>query len=64
VLVSSHLLDLVQRISHRILVLHGGRRVALGTLDEIRAQAARGTGEDLEEVFFAITEDAPEAGGE
>jgi ABC-2 type transport system ATP-binding protein len=56
VLVSSHLLDLVQRICSRILVLHGGRRVALGTLEEIRVAAARGTSGDLEEVFFAITE--------
>jgi ABC-2 type transport system ATP-binding protein len=52
VLVSSHLLDLVQRLSDRILILAGGRRVALGTLDEIRAGAEG----DLEDVFFAITE--------
>ena len=56
VIVSSHLLDLVERI----LVLHRGRRVALGTLDEIRAGATNAKGQSLEEVFFAITEDAHE----
>ena len=60
VIVSSHLLDLVERLCDRILVLHRGRRVALGTLDEIRAGATNAKGRSLEEVFFAITEDAPE----
>jgi ABC-2 type transport system ATP-binding protein len=61
VLVSSHLLDLVQRVCHRILVLDRGRRVALGTLEDIRAHAARGTEGDLEALFFAITEPEPPA---
>lgn len=55
VIVSSHLLDLVERLCDRILVLHRGRTVALGTLDEIRA-GARAAGPSLEDVFFAITE--------
>jgi len=56
VIVSSHLLDLVERLCDRILVLHRGRTVALGTLDEIR-DGARAAGKSLEDVFFAITED-------
>jgi ABC-2 type transport system ATP-binding protein len=63
VLVSSHLLDLVERLCDRILVLHRGRRLALGTLAEIRAEARAHAGESLEEVFFAITEE-DEAPGE
>jgi len=59
VLISSHLLDLVERLCHRVLILHRGRCIALGTLDEIRASAAV-TGEaDLEEIFFKVTEEAP-----
>ena len=56
VIVSSHLLDLVERLSDRVLVLHRGKSIADGTLEEIRV--AHGTHEDqsLEEVFFAITE--------
>jgi ABC-2 type transport system ATP-binding protein len=56
IIVSSHLLDLVERLGDRILVLHRGRRVALGTLDEIRAATTAGAAGTLEEVFFAITE--------
>ena len=61
VIVSSHLLDLVERLSDRVLVMHRGRKVALGTLGEIRETAAAGDGKSLEEVFFAITEDEPDA---
>jgi ABC-2 type transport system ATP-binding protein len=58
VLVSSHLLDLVERLCDRVLVLHRGQALALGSLDEIRAKASRGSDATLEEVFFAITEGA------
>lgn len=57
VIVSSHLLDLVERLCDRMLVLHRGRNVAIGTFAEIRENAASHAGESLEEVFFAITED-------
>jgi len=57
VLISSHLLDLVQRLCDRVLVLHRGRRLALGTMDAIRAQAASRVDASLEEAFFAITEE-------
>ncbi|MFV1957802.1 MAG: ABC transporter ATP-binding protein [Planctomycetota bacterium] len=56
VLVSSHLLDLVGRLSDRILVLARGRTVAHGTLDEIRARTGSAGDRSLEDVFFAITE--------
>jgi ABC-2 type transport system ATP-binding protein len=61
VVISSHLLDLVERLCDRILVLHGGKRLAHGTLEEIRAQATAQTGASLEQAFFAITEGADEA---
>ena len=60
VIVSSHLLDVVERLCRRILVLHEGRVLAFGTLDEIRDGLAPGAGGTLEEVFFAITEGAEE----
>jgi ABC-2 type transport system ATP-binding protein len=56
VVVSSHLLDLVERLCGRILVLNRGRSVALGTLDEIRARVSGAGAGGLEELFFAITE--------
>jgi ABC-2 type transport system ATP-binding protein len=60
VIVSSHLLDLVERLSDRVLVMHRGRKIALGTLEEIRAGARAKEDDSLEEVFFAITEDEPD----
>lgn len=51
VLLSSHVLPLVERTCDRIGVLAGGRVVAAGTLDELRAHADR-PGADLEELFL------------
>jgi ABC-2 type transport system ATP-binding protein len=63
VLLSSHLLDQVQRICHRMAILHGGRLAAVGTLDELRKRATAES--SLEEVFFAVAHEAaePEASG-
>jgi ABC-2 type transport system ATP-binding protein len=60
---SSHLLPLVEELCHRILVIAGGRAVALGTLSDIRAQLSgpEGEGASLEELFIRITSAAPEA---
>ena len=54
---SSHLLPLVEELCHRILVIAGGRAVALGTLSDIRAQLSgpEGEGASLEELFIRIT---------
>ena len=54
---SSHLLPLVEELCHRILVIAGGRAVALGTLSDIRARLSgpEGEGASLEELFIRIT---------
>jgi ABC-2 type transport system ATP-binding protein len=56
IVVSSHLLHLVEEIADRVLILQNGRRAALGTLDEIRALAP-GLSRDasLEEIFLTVT---------
>jgi ABC-2 type transport system ATP-binding protein len=53
VLYTSHLLDVVERICDRMAILDRGRLIALGSLDELRAQA-RSTG-TLEQVFATLT---------
>ncbi|WP_233261282.1 ABC transporter ATP-binding protein [Vitiosangium sp. GDMCC 1.1324] len=60
---SSHLLPLVEELCHRILVIAGGRAVALGTLADIRAQLSgpEGTGASLEDLFIRITSAVPES---
>ncbi len=59
VIVSSHLLQLVEGLCTRLLILHKGKRVFFGNIAEAR-EAFAGTGGDdsLEEVFFRATEDA------
>ena len=57
VIVSSHLLHLVEEICDRVLILSRGRLVLLGTFAEIRA-AAGGGDVSLEEVFLRVTEAA------
>ena len=56
IVVSSHLLHLVEEIADRVLILQNGRRVALGTLEEIRALAP-GLSRDasLEDIFLTVT---------
>lgn len=52
VLYTSHLLDVVERVCDRVAILSKGELVAVGSLDELRAQASQGT---LEEVFGHLT---------
>jgi len=55
VMLSSHLLHLVEELCPRILILKGGTKVAHGTVEEIRQQfAADDASADLEEVFIRI----------
>ena len=61
VLLSSHLLELVERLCDRVLILHKGRLLAFGTLEEIRAAVAVEGGATLEEVFLAVTDPARSA---
>jgi ABC-2 type transport system ATP-binding protein len=58
---SSHLLPIVEELCDRVLVIAAGKRVAFGSIAEIRAQlaAAQGGGEgSLEDLFMAITAQA------
>jgi ABC-2 type transport system ATP-binding protein len=58
---SSHLLPLVEELCQRLLIISKGHVVALGTLDEIRvALGARGQG-SLEDLFIQITNQAEAA---
>ena len=52
VVLSSHLLDLIEALADRLLVLDRGRVRFEGTLEEARSAAA---GASLEDVFFAVT---------
>jgi ABC-2 type transport system ATP-binding protein len=54
VLLSSHLLHLVEELCDRVLVLNRGRAVAFGTIPEIVAERPALAGLPLEEVFLSL----------
>jgi len=56
VILSSHLLVLIEELAHRILILDRGRRIFVGTLAEARASVRAPEGSSLEEIFLAATE--------
>lgn len=55
VILSSHLLHLVEELCTRVLVVQGGRRVAYGSMEEIVAEQPQLAGLGLEDVFLALT---------
>ncbi|HED66030.1 MAG TPA: ABC transporter ATP-binding protein [Planctomycetes bacterium] len=58
-ILSSHLLELIQALATRLLILDHGRKVFEGSLEEARTALAPDEGSSLEEIFFAATgEDA------
>src|ERR1051325_7179346 len=59
IVISSHLLHLVEEICTQILILKGGRNLAEGRLDEIRRRFAQDDGARLEDVFIRATEEPP-----
>ncbi|MGE0439248.1 MAG: ABC transporter ATP-binding protein [Gemmatimonadales bacterium] len=61
VLLSSHLLHLVEELCTKLLVIRRGRVVATGTLDEIVTARPELAGLTLEEVFLALTADGAPA---
>ncbi len=55
VVLSSHLLELVEQLCTRVLILQAGRLVALGSVAEIIAERPELTGRGLEEIFLTLT---------
>ena len=63
VVVSTHLLEVVERLCDRVLILERGRAIAEGSLDALRARAEAGVGQDLESVFFTLLREAEATAG-
>jgi ABC-2 type transport system ATP-binding protein len=58
VLVSTHLLEMADRLCDRLLLIHRGRLVAIGTPSEVRHQAGVSDDASLEAAFLRLTERA------
>jgi ABC-2 type transport system ATP-binding protein len=59
VILSSHLLGLVEELCSRVLVIQSGEMVAMGSMQEIVGHKPELAGRGLEDVFLALTEQAP-----
>ncbi len=57
VILSSHLLHLVEALCTKLLVMRKGKCVAYGTLDQIVEGRPELVGQPLEEIFLALTSD-------
>lgn len=56
VVLSSHLLELIEELADSILILDRGRKVFQGTLAQARERLSGGEAHSLEEIFFRATE--------
>ncbi len=54
VFLTTHTLEVAEAVCDRIGIIRGGEIIALGTMDELRAQAGAGQA-DLEEIFLKVT---------
>ena len=54
IFLSTHTLEVAEALCDRIAIIHEGSIIALGTMDELRAQAEAG-GAHLEEIFLKVT---------
>jgi ABC-2 type transport system ATP-binding protein len=59
VILSSHLLDLVEELCTSLLVIQRGREVASGPLERIVAERPQLAGQGLEAIFLALTDEPP-----
>jgi len=55
VIVSSHMLHLVQEICTRVVIINRGKKVADGSMAELAAAQIAGAGSNLEQIFLQVT---------
>jgi ABC-2 type transport system ATP-binding protein len=59
IVLTTHILEIAERLAERISIIQRGRIIAQGSLDELRAQTARtDRGGTLEDVFLQLTSGA------
>src|SRR5436190_17876549 len=55
ILVSSHLLTLVEEVCTRVIIMDRGKKVADGTVAELASRAEAAAGSNLEQIFLKVT---------
>ena len=56
IFISSHVMEVIERLCTRVAIINRGRIVGEGTLDELRAQAADHPDSSLEDIFLRLIE--------
>ena len=62
VFMSTHKLEVAEAVADRIWIIHHGRLVAVGTLEQLQVQATRSA--SLEDIFLSLTADEGDASAE
>ena len=62
VFMSTHTLEVAEALADRIGIIHHGRLIVVGSLDELRARAAES--DSLEDIFLTLTADEDDASAE
>jgi ABC-type multidrug transport system ATPase subunit len=57
ILVSTHLIDSVESIADRIMIMKDGKIIGNDTVENLKIQAASGDGLSLEDLFLELTKD-------
>jgi ABC-2 type transport system ATP-binding protein len=60
-LLSTHILDVAEKLCSKVGIVHRGKILATGTLDELREVSKSTEGASLEDVFLKLTEESKEA---
>lgn len=55
VILTTHILEIAERLAERISIINGGRIIAQGTLAQLREQSQGGGGATLEDIFLGLT---------
>lgn len=61
VFMSTHILEVAERMCDRIGIIHQGKLIAMGTFEELSQQAGK-SGATLEDIFLDLTGDTEQAG--
>ena len=62
VILTTHILEVAERLAERIAIMAFGRLIAEGSMEELRSQSGRKVG-SLEEIFLQLIEEQTPAGG-
>ncbi|MDE2127720.1 MAG: ABC transporter ATP-binding protein [Armatimonadetes bacterium] len=61
IFISSHVMEVVEKLCDRIAVINHGRIVGMGAISELREQVQAGTGSTLEDIFLKMVDAREEA---